>query len=520
MIKEFIKKNWKYAILYIIFAITLLFTVSKKVNFHIDELLSYNLSNADEWFNPTDGVKYEPAGEIYSEYHTSNGTFDLSHVWLQQTNDVHPPFYYMILHGICCLTPNVFTMRSAFLVNFIFQILMFYVFRKLLKLIIDNDIVVSIISVTYIFNYAVLTMNTFFRMYIMASFFVTLFSYLILRNMDSFDIKKYIALYLTSVCGALTHYYFVVFIFFVSLMIGIYMIIGKRLKEIVGFIVTMSLAGISSYLIFPAIIDHVFSSGRGTEAIENLKTSNFSENLKNYYSITNKELFGGILSVLIFLIVFTLIVLFLNKEKDIVGFSKKNLWQYSTIILPCICFYMFIAKTAPYQEDRYISPIFTVLFALIAGLVYFSLIHFIKSTRAVNTLIIICSLLIVVLGLYKADWKYLYLDNADSLEFADAVGSEFDVICTYQYKNGLGPTLLEASKCRSITYYETTDYDEFVSLHGNEQYGDNVVFMLTNQTEEMQLSFINKFLGDNPDYVLVRDNGELWYTHSYYFSKN
>jgi len=102
---EKVKKIPKSAILYLVLAIFMILAVSMKVNYYIDEIYTYGLSNYNG--NGIDmeieyDKTYTPGTSVYDDYmKVQNGQrFDYVNVWRNQTNDVHPPLYYALIHTI------------------------------------------------------------------------------------------------------------------------------------------------------------------------------------------------------------------------------------------------------------------------------------------------------------------------------------------------------------------------------------------------------------------------------------
>ena len=91
------KELMKNGFLYFLLVIVLTIAISSKIDFHVDELLTYNLANDNSWFEPENGITYMPADQAFVDAMSSNGTFELGHVWEQQKNDVHPPLYYILI---------------------------------------------------------------------------------------------------------------------------------------------------------------------------------------------------------------------------------------------------------------------------------------------------------------------------------------------------------------------------------------------------------------------------------------
>ena len=79
----------------------------------------------------------------------------------------------------------------------------------------------------------------------------------------------YIPVILVTYLGAMTHYYCIVYSFFISAVYGIYLLFKKDYKGVLYFCITMAIAGLLSYITFPPMINHIFSGYRGQEATSN-----------------------------------------------------------------------------------------------------------------------------------------------------------------------------------------------------------------------------------------------------------
>ena len=203
--------------LYVILCVISLFLLTQKVDFQVDELLTYNLANADSWFNPESNVIYSPANYPFIEAMSSNGNFDLRHIWKQQAYDTHPPFYYVLVHAICTLFPRTVSVMYAGIINVVFLLATLFFYRKILYLLIDNQIVIYILSVMFVFSSGLLSIATFLRMYVMTMFWVTAITYIILKIVEKFSKRSLISLIVIIICGTLTHYYFLVYACLISL---------------------------------------------------------------------------------------------------------------------------------------------------------------------------------------------------------------------------------------------------------------------------------------------------------------
>ena len=94
----------------------------RKEGFFADELYSYGLSNSDyapflSWYyNGERAYSGTSAEHIYSREDfmsyvavQEGQRFDYASVYYNQTQDVHPPVFYFLLHTVCSLFPGSFT---------------------------------------------------------------------------------------------------------------------------------------------------------------------------------------------------------------------------------------------------------------------------------------------------------------------------------------------------------------------------------------------------------------------------
>lgn len=506
----FKQKSW---IWYIIFVCIMIFVFSQKVNFHEDELLSYNLANAYEWFSPTDGVVYSPASKPFIDALVANGELDISNVWQRQSNDVHPPFYYVLLHLICTLFPGRFSIWYAAIINIVFQLLTFAILRLFLKSLISEKKIINIISMAYILCPGILSITTFLRMYVCVMLWTLLFTYLVFKNENKHTIKDYAGIGIVSVCGALTHYYFIIYAFFLSLIVCLWGLLEKHIREVGMYVVTMIIAGGTSIVIFPAIIGHMFHSNRGIQSIDNLKSSNILEQLRIYVKLLDENIFGDIL--LLGIIIILTSVVFAAKRFGLSKiFSKEK--KYICLSFAIFSYITFIAKSAPMNEMRYLSPVFAVVYPLFGVVLFRSIRFLISNRRYVNYIYGAIVFVMLVKGWYNYDWEYLYLDTNERVEYAANEGDQTQGICVYNYDWAVLHSYREISRMKDVIFYKANDYDEFAEKSIDLELENEIALFIVG--EEASL-FINRFMEEHPEYVLKKDNGQFKYAHSFYLIK-
>ena len=512
--------NIRTALLYTVFFVVICFLLTQKKDFMVDELLTYNLSNAEEWFSPTDGVVYSPADAPFVEAMASNGEFDLRHVWNQQTYDTHPPFYYVLVHAVCVLFPGTVSIMYPGVINILFALGTLFLYRKILQMFIDDENVIFGFSVIFCLSAGVLEIMAFLRMYVMLMFFITAIAYLIIKNIERFCVKDFVLLFIITICGTLTHYYFLVFAFFISAVIGFIMLKEKRIKEIIGYIATMGSAGVIIYMIFPAIVYHIFKRGRGAESIENIKTSNLAEQLKGYIDIINAEVFGGLLGFIILLIALLWLVALIKpniqKENVICHVDRIKASRYCCLLLPSLGYVLLIAKSAPYIVDRYVASIYAVGLAGVWGVLYTCFKNVYGRTKVRNLIIMCFAALVVILSFIKCDWEYLYKGSEERLNNSEVYGENADAIVLYDHDWRINSHYLEIKNCQSVVFYETNSYEQFSENVDVNELPNEIAFFLFGMNSE---EFINEFLAENNEYSIVLDNGTRSSGHSYYLKK-
>ena len=134
------KRNW-YLILGMLLLVQLIaifYFGSKKAGFHYDEYYSYYSSNVSIGLVPTDR-EWKPGSEIADEFRVLPGQrFQYGTVTRMQTYDVHPPFYYLLLHTVCSLFPGRFSKWSGIGLNIVLFVLSWSVLAKLTRRIVTG----------------------------------------------------------------------------------------------------------------------------------------------------------------------------------------------------------------------------------------------------------------------------------------------------------------------------------------------------------------------------------------------
>lgn len=252
------------------------FFFAKKKGYDSDEVWSYALSNSyyrpflettagwnmaytkedthyiAEWFN----------GSVYHDYITvqKGQQFSYDSVWYNQANDVHPPLYYAIIHTICSFFPDIYSPWFALSVNYAaFILVMLLLFRFCQKW--GSPTFALISCALYAFSGGATDTYTFLRMYGLCALWATLLFYLLYDYLSKPSRKILTLLSLVTVCASLTHYYLILFAFFLTLVTEIYLLVKKQWKTFFLLGLTMLFSVLLAFCIFPPAITHLFFRG-------------------------------------------------------------------------------------------------------------------------------------------------------------------------------------------------------------------------------------------------------------------
>lgn len=344
-----------FTLITLIQVIVRLYIGSQKSYFHMDEIYSYGLMNYDK-INITDNA------DFFNEWHTknyyldylevnSNEVFDFTAVYENQKNDVHPPFYYLLLRISNMFSINKFTKWSGLLLNiFIFIISNIFIY-KTSKLLFRNSLMTLLLCAINGFSIIALDSCTYIRMYELSNLFVLAITYFHIKlwRKSTISFKNLLPIAITFILGGLTHYYFFIFGFIIYLIYSIKCLHTKKYKNFGKYQFAIIISAIIYLLIFPYSIEHLLIKNSSFSGTENY---NIFVRLGTYLLLINNKFFNHL--TLLFFIIIGFICY--KKRTKKLRFNS----QITLLICPIIVYLLIIICTSPYLETRYIIPIYSV----------------------------------------------------------------------------------------------------------------------------------------------------------------
>ena len=271
------------ALILILSEMLILYYATQKVGYHIDELWSFAHSNSSEGgflyplqrsgdSNDYEDVVYNHwvAPEKFWNYLTvqQGDAFNYANITDNLAEDVHPPLYYFLLHTVSSFFPETFSKWIGITPNLILFALVLLGLYQLSNTLTESRAKSLLICAVFGLSLAAVNMTIFIRSYLLLTlitvFLVSEISKLLLSQRPS--ASRLIKIFLLSVLGLLTHYYFIIFVFFLALSVGYYLFTIRQKKLIAILARVFLLTLISTALLSPNLLIHLFSSTRGDQA--------------------------------------------------------------------------------------------------------------------------------------------------------------------------------------------------------------------------------------------------------------
>lgn len=381
------KKNYmKQAVLGVIILLQICvliycFTVKKK-NYHSDELFSYGLANSyyQPFLNANDHAGLEVInnnqwlpGNVINDYLSvdEEHRFAYDSVYYNNSKDVHPPFYYMVLHTICSFFPDVYTEWFGFGLNLVLFVLSQMLIYLIVKKMTNMEFPALMAVILYGFNQGGIDTYIFIRMYAMSTFFLLMCIYLhvLLLKSEKKKNKIMVCLCLVTFFGGMTHYYYLIAAGTVSACFCVYYLIKKQYKFLAQYAILLLASVAAVIIVYPYALTQLFRF-EGTHDVSS-SYGGFWFEWRYILSYAASELLGMRLSVmpsyfwihatefLLVLIVILVPVCFLLRKEE---WYKKGISGLKGMIRGII-------KRLAQMNVLYISMAFSIVALLLAAAV-------------------------------------------------------------------------------------------------------------------------------------------------------
>lgn len=394
-----------------------------KQYYHMDEAYSLGLSNYDK-------VEIQDNSDFYDTWH--NGAYyedylavqdkdkgNYTPVYENQKNDVHPPFYYLLLRFFMGFSINHFSKWPGIILNIIIYTFISFFMFLILKRLFKNETIAIIIAVLSSITMASLTSAIYIRMYALSTLNVLITLYLHFKLYEEIN-KNHILLPLIGISafiGSLTHYYYLFFLFVLYIMFMIKFIREKNYKLCMFYTLTMCTSAGLSLLVFPYSINHLFFGYRGQGALSNLSNvSIFFSHIWDYVKKINIFAFNDMFYVILGIIALLFIIKCIKLKK--LDFNASNWNKYiKFVIIPTLVYFVIVAVASPWIELRYIMPICSLVFSIVIFYLY-SILNSIFTEKVNNICLIILFIIILIMPIpFDIEAEVEYSDKKEIVQF-------------------------------------------------------------------------------------------------------
>ncbi|MCR5503198.1 MAG: glycosyltransferase family 39 protein [Lachnospiraceae bacterium] len=370
----------------------LLYFGAQKKGMHFDEFFSYFNTNNSAGREAYDRSRVT-SEQIFQDFYVKPGEqFNYPYVVKLQGYDVHPPVYYLFLHTLCSLMPGVYSIWQGVALNIFFALLTTIFWYLIAKELTENEAAAFLLTLILIVNPGVVSNVMFVRMYCLLTLWFSIVSYLHLR-MEKEGIRPvYIVLNaLLAYVGFLTHYFYLVFLFFIELPFAAGYLIGlkrrngtkaneeseekkagepksgfrKEFGKLLIYYGALLAAGILAVVSFPQCLGHVHSGYRGKEVQSYLfNLSDFGYRMKFFGDLLNRYVFGGagvLFAVFLAVMLVTAYVLMRKEKRQI----PDRIFRFlKTIAIPSAGYYLLSVKASLVGDEammRYQLPVYGMI---------------------------------------------------------------------------------------------------------------------------------------------------------------
>lgn len=494
----------------------------KHTDIGVDEVFSYGLSNhtfVDTIeMKPQDGYVYQKGIEPFVEYMAvqKDGRFQYANVWKNQSEDVHPPLYYAILHTICSFFPMSISRWYAGSINIVFLLMTLIVSTNLIFHLTRDRKISIIFSLFFATSSFMLNTATFLRMYSMAMFWCTLYTFLLIKNVnEGFNKKFLIYIYISSVLGALTHYYVIVYLVLISVVYSILKLVKKEYRQTLSFCLVMLMAAFTSVLIFPAMIDHLFISDRGKQSLGNavIGMGEYLEKLKSYIQTVFWGILGNVTKIIMVVLMIGVLLVILKKRKII---KRDNLFSYILLLCPSIAYVLMISKVSVYVTDRYMYPVYAIIIVNIFVGIYYVVSEF--SCKKWQTIMIAGFICLI----FNIDgFKNIFIPYMNTINEREIQEEQYftNRNCVYVYDPyelwKIQAEYLKISKCDKTMFILDSEYETFMKSELADS--DELIVYISNTLDtDFLLLSMETITPNTNECEVISDGG---YTSIYYLHK-
>ncbi len=440
-------------LLFIETAVLIFFGFQKK-GMHFDEFFSYFNTN-NSYGREAYDRSWVSSENIKKDFYVLPGEqFNFSRVVELQSYDVHPPVYYLLLHTVCSFMVGTYSMWQGIGLNIFFSLILTVFLFLIINRFTGNDYVSALFVLMIILCPGVISNVMFIRMYSLMTLFMILQVYIHIL-MEEFKSFKEIPLYLMilsaliTYLGFLTHYFYLVFLFFLeaAFIIPHLKNFKEEIRPLIKYCILIAFSGILGVISYPACLGQVNSGYRGVEVRGYMTdVSDIGMRLKFFGGLINTFVFNNTAYFILLLICLLLVTAYFKRSRaKLTGESNKSGSSNDIgilircLIIPVLGYFLISAKGSLIGDEammRYQLPIYSLILAITAILIYKLIFYLSNDNKRILTVFILIFgvfyIFMDIVSLKSGKVYYRYPENENRIEIC---ASNSDKTCIYIFNS-------------------------------------------------------------------------------------
>ena len=466
----------------------------QKSGMFIDEIYTYGLSNSE--YTPFvtdiyDGVMVDEtlSQEQFRDYLTvqEGEQFHFGSVYYNQTQDVHPPLHYWLIHLVSSFVPNSYSKWIGLSINYVFLMATLWVMYCLTDKLFGSKKLAGFTAALYGLSTLAFSTMLMIRMYMVLTFFTVLLAYWItcmLRGKAS--AWMYVLVALTIFFGLMTQYYYVFYAFFVCAAYDIYLLIKKRYRRFWAFSVSALMGVVLLVIAYPACLQHLFADKlvSGGSMIESIKNpSDWPRRFSAYLYSLNYEARWMIRAGKVSAVMALLRLAWSGIQK------QKMEWHFSdglVLIVPAFFAFMLVTVASPVIPLRYIYnliPVFALTVAFLLSLALRGIDN--EWLQYGEEIAAIAVVAIMVVTAIQVPPDFLYPEQKSMNALASKYGES---PCVYFDDNYVAPItndMLQLIQYKDVFVANDASSEKLLTYLANHSENEYVVVYIDNGTSEI-----------------------------------
>ncbi len=337
----------------------------QKGYFHIDEIWSFQIINVSheltfqraDFFNSWHDGRY-----FFKDLSIERGElFRFLQIAGNTAKDVHPPFYYWLLHiFVAAVSLGKLSIWGGILLNlFLFSLSLIF-FIKICRIFNLTPYLLCVTGFIWVMSIAAVSNSLLIRMYELLTAICLVMTYLVCRYTEQRSRHNPTLVLIGGICflGGMTHYYFYIFLSFLLMSSAIFFYSTGESSKNLALIKSSVLGCAVAVILFPWTIQHLLFSARGMQALESMFSAiELWNRLVAFLRIVDRTLFWKLgLPVCILAAGFAFWTWYSSRDL----FSQKRK-KMILLFLPAAGYIVVISKIAPYISLRYIQPVLPLI---------------------------------------------------------------------------------------------------------------------------------------------------------------